>query len=424
MTTTTIAQRAKEASQVVALATAEQRNAVIHGMSDRLAARKFEIIAANLADVAEAMMEGTPNHLTDRLGFGEEKIDARIRALRKIEALPDPVGRPYGLKHLPNGLDVMHVRVPLGVVLMIYEARPHVTVNAGALCLKSANSVILRGGSEAKRCNELLGALWGESLAEVGLPSEAIQVVSGSHEEIRDLLQEKGTIDLVIPRGGKNLIEAVNQSSKIPVIKHHSGLCHVYVDRFADVEKAVEIALDSKCLMPEVCNAMETLLVCHDLASEIPRFMDAFKRCGVEVRGCGKIGELAPNIKAATEDDWKAEYLDSIVSIRAVADVEEAIDHINSYGSHHTDAIVTENVENADIFVQRVNSAVVLWNASTMFCDGESLGMGAEIGISTDKLHARGPMGAEELTSYKFVIRGDGHVMGDPKTFSKEARNH
>jgi glutamate-5-semialdehyde dehydrogenase len=424
MTKETTAKKAKEASKVTARATAEQRNAVIHGMSDRLAARKADIIAANLADVAEAMMEGTPNHLTDRLGFGEEKIDARIRALRKIEALPDPVGSNYGSKKLPNGLDVMRVRVPLGVVLLIYEARPHVTVNAGALCLKSANSAILRGGSEAKRCNELLGALWGESLAEVGFPSEAIQVVSGSHDEIRDLVQEKDTIDLVIPRGGKDLIEAVNESSKIPVIKHYSGVCHVYVDRFADAEKAVEIALDSKCLMPEVCNAMETLLVCQDLSDEIPKFVDEFNRCGVEVRGCGKIQELASNVKTATEEDWRTEYLDNIVSIRAVTDVDEAIDHINSYGSHHTDAIITENAENADVFVQRVDSAVVLWNASTMFCDGDSLGMGAEVGISTDKLHARGPMGAEELMSYKLVIRGEGHVMGDPRAFSKEASHH
>jgi len=424
MTTAIISQKGKEASRIVSLATAEQRNAVIRGMSNRLAARKPEIVAANLADVAEAMMEGTPDYLIDRLGFGEEKIDARIRSLRKIEALPDPVGRSYASRNLPNGLDVMRVRVPLGVILMIYEARPHVTVNAGALCLKSANSAILRGGSEAKRCNELLGALWGESLAEVGLPSEAIQVVSGSHEEIRDLLQENGTIDLVIPRGGKNLIEAVNESSKIPVIKHYSGVCHVYVDRCADVEKAIEIALDSKCLMPEVCNAMETLLVCQDLSDEIPKFIDEFNRCGVEVRGCEKIRELAPDIKAAVEEDWSTEYLDNIVSIRAVADVEDAVNHINSYGSHHTDAIVTENTENADAFVQRVDSAVVLRNASTMFCDGESLGMGAEIGISTDKLHARGPMGAEELTSYKLVIGGDGHVMGDPKAFSKEASYH
>jgi glutamate-5-semialdehyde dehydrogenase len=307
---------------------------------------------------------------------------------------------------------------------MIYEARPHVTVNAGALCLKSGNSAILRGGSEAKRCNDLLGTLWRESLAQVGLPSDAIQVVSGSHEEIRDLLQENGIIDLVIPRGGRNLIEAINENARIPVIKHYSGVCHVYVDRFADVEKAIEIALDSKCLMPEVCNAMETLLVCEDLSGAIPKFVDEFNRCGVEVRGCGRIQELASNVKAATEEDWRTEYLDNIVSIRAVADVEEAVDHINSYGSHHTDAIVTENVENADMFVQRVDSAVVLRNASTMFCDGESLGMGAEIGISTDKLHARGPMGAEELTSYKLVISGDGHVMGDPKAFTKEASYH
>jgi len=422
MTAPIIAQRAKEASRVVALATTEKRNAVILTMAEKLAARRSEIVAANLADVAEARTKGTPNHFIDRLGFGEEKIDARIRALSKIEALPDPVGRSFGLKHLPNGLEVMRVRVPLGVVLMIFEARPHVTVNAGALCLKAANSVILRGGSEAKRCNELLGALWQESLTKAGLPSEAIQVVSGSHEEIRSLLQESGAIDLVIPRGGKALIETINKNSKIPVIKHYSGVCHVYVDRFADVDKAIEVTLDSKCLMPEVCNAMETLLVSQELSAEIPRFLDAFRRCGVQVRGCSKIRELAHDIKPATEDDWKAEYLDNIVSVRAVSDVEEAIQHINKYGSHHTDTIVTENIENAEKFVQCVNSAVVLSNASTMFCDGESLGMGAEIGISTDKLHARGPMGSEELTSYKVVIRGNGHVMGDPRIFMKETK--
>ena len=345
MTATTIGQRAKEASGIVALATTEQKNAVIRTMAEKLATGKSEIVAANLADVAEAMSKGTASHLIGRLGFSEEKIEARVRALGKIEALPDPVGRAYGLKHLPNGLEVMRMRVPLGVVLMIYEARPHVTVNAGALCLKSGNSAILRGGSEAKRCNELLGTLWAESLVEAGLPGESIQVVSGSHDEIRDMLQESESIDLVIPRGGKDLIEAVNENSRIPVIKHYSGVCHVYVDRFADVDKAVEVALDSKCLMPEVCNAMETLLVCQDLSSEIPGFIDAFRRCGVEVRGCGRIRELAPDIKPATENDWKAEYLDNIVSVRAVADVEEAIQHINSYGSHHTDAIVSDNVE-------------------------------------------------------------------------------
>jgi glutamate-5-semialdehyde dehydrogenase len=424
MTATKIAQKAKAASNSIAASTTEQRNSVLRNMSERLVARKSEIVAANLADVAEAVTAGTPSHLIDRLGFGEDKIDARIRCLRKIEELPDPVGSSYGAKDLPNGLHTMRVRVPLGVILMIYEARPHVTVNAGAFCLKSANASILRGGSEAKRCNELLGALWSESLAEAGVPEDAIQVVSGSHEEIRDLLQETDKIDMVIPRGGKNLIEAVSENSKIPVIKHYSGVCHVYVDRFADVEKAVEIALDSKCLMPEVCNAMETLLICQELAEEIPRFVDEFERCGVEVRGCEKIRELAPEVKAATEEDWTTEYLDNIVSVRAVADTEEAVRHINNYGSHHTDSIVTEMAENADVFIRGVDSAVVLQNASTMFCDGESLGMGAEIGISTDKLHARGPMGLEELTSYKIVIRGDGHLMGDPRTFVKETENY
>lgn len=423
MTVPIIAQRAKEASRVVALATTDQKNAVIHGMSVRLAARKSEIVAANLADVAEVITKGKPTHFIDRLGFGEEKIEARIRALGKIEALPDPVGRPYGLKHLPNGLEVMRVRVPLGVVLMIYEARPHVTVNAGAFCLKSGNSAILRGGSEAKRCNELLGMLWRESLAEAGLPCESIQVVTGSHEEISDLLKQSQFIDLVIPRGGRDLIETVNENSKIPVIKHYSGVCHVYLDEFADIEKGIEIALDSKCLMPEVCNAMETLLVCQELSSELPRIVEAFRGSGVEVRGCKRTQALVPDLRGATEADWRTEYLDHIVSMRVVTDVDDAIEHVNSYGSHHTDAIVTDSAENAEKFTQQVDSAVVLANASTMFCDGESLGMGAEIGISTDKLHARGPMGLEELTSYKFVIRGDGHVMGDPKMFMKEAKN-
>ncbi|NIU58918.1 MAG: glutamate-5-semialdehyde dehydrogenase [Phycisphaerae bacterium] len=422
--TKTIAQTAKETSGIIALAGAEQKNAAIQFMTEKLVSRKRDIIAANLADVAEATGKGLPTNMIDRLSFSEIKIEARVRALQKVKALPDPVGQAYNLKHLPNGLDVMRMRVPLGVVLMIYEARPHVTVNAGALCLKSGNSAILRGGSEARRCNELLGVLWQESLTAVGLPRESIQVVSGSHDEIKALLQESEFIDLVIPRGGKTLIQAVIESSKIPVIKHYSGICHVYIDCFADIDKAIDISLDSKCLMPEVCNAMETLLVCKDLSSQVPKFVDAFKRCGVKVRGCRKIRNLIPNIESSTEEDWRTEYLDNIVSMRIVTDVEEAIEHINSYGSHHTDAIVTNNVENADKFSQRVSSAVVLWNASTMFCDGESLGMGAEIGISTDKLHARGPMGLEELTSYKLFIRGDGHIMGDPHTYIKKAEKY
>lgn len=424
MTAKTIAQIAKRASEIVAGASTQQKNTAINSMAEKLALRKHDIIAANLVDVAEATSKGTPSNLIDRLNFSKAKIQARIRALQKIEELPDPVGESYDLKSQPNGLEVMRVRVPLGVVLMIYEARPHVTVNAGALCLKSGNSAILRGGSEAKRCNELLGILWRESLAEAGLPCESIQVVTGSHEEISDLLCESQFIDVVIPRGGKSLIQAVSEKSKIPVIKHFSGICHVYIDRLADIDKAIGIALDSKCLMPEVCNAMETLLVCEALSSEIPGFVDALKDCDVEVRGCRKTQALVPGVKSATEDDWRTEYLDNIVSVRVVADVDEAIEHVNSYGSHHTDAIVTDSTENADKFVRHVDSAVVLVNASTMYCDGESLGMGAEIGISTDKLHARGPMGLEELTSYKFIIRGNGHIMGNPRMFIEGAKNN
>jgi len=420
MSIKTVAQIAKKTSGIVAKATTEQKNAAIRNMAEKLASRTRDIVAANLADVAEATKNGVTANMIDRLSFSEEKIEARIRSLGKIEALADPVWQPYQVRQLTNGLDVMRVRVPLGVILMIYEARPHVTVNAGALCLKAGNSAILRGGSEAKRCNELLGVLWRESLSEAGLPAEAIQVISGSHEDIGELLAADEFIDLVIPRGGKGLIQAVTEKSKIPVIKHYSGICHVYLDQLVDVSKGVRIALDSKCLMPEVCNAMETLLVSQQLSNEIPVIVKAFKQCGVTVRGCEKTRTIVPGIEPATEQDWQTEYLDNIISVCVVADVAEAIEHINSYGSHHTDAIVTDSVRNADKFIHHVDSAVVLWNASTMFCDGESLGMGAEIGISTDKLHARGPVGLEELTSYKFVIRGEGHVMGDTQTFIRE----
>lgn len=296
---------------------------------------------------------------------------------------------------------------------MVYEARPHVTVNAGALCLKSGNAVILRGGSEARRCNEVLGALWHESLREAGLPTEAIQVISGSHEEIAELLGLSEYIDLVIPRGGKSLIRAVSEQSRIPVIRHFEGICHVYVGEKADTDKALRIILDSKLLMPEVCNAVETVLVDVSAASWLPLLVAALTDNGVEVRGCEETCKRVPGTKEATEEDWSTEYLDRILSIRVVEDLDGAMRHIRRYGSGHTDAIVTENALHAERFAREVDSGVVLVNASTMFCDGQSLGMGAEIGISTDKVHARGPMGLEELTSYKFVISGDGHAMGD-----------
>jgi len=420
-----IAQAAKKASKLIAASPTEKKNKAIDVMAQKLETNRDKIIEANQQDLQEAVDNGISENLIDRLCFSDPKIDSRIRSLIKIRDLPDPVGSVYNSRRQDNGLDVCRVRVPLGVILMIYEARPHVTVNAGAFCLKSGNAAILRGGSEAKKCNDLLGTLWSESLQQAGLPAQAIQIITGSHAQIVELLQLNQLIDLVIPRGGKGLIQAVSEKSKIPVIKHYSGVCHVYFDELdnnseIDIHKAIDIALDSKCLMPEVCNAMETLLVSGQLSFEIPEIVNSFKRCGVRVKGCNKTRQLYPDLAPATEDDWRTEYLDNIVSIRIVPGVDEAVNHINAYGSHHTDSIVTVNKKNARKFTSLVDSSVVLVNASTMFCDGESLGMGAEIGISTDKIHARGPMGLKELTSYKFVIRGTGHIMGKPETFVQE----
>ena len=409
-----VARVARDSAASVAIAPTEQKNAALDAMAGKLAERRQEIISANEADLADAGSRPETANLIDRLRFGEDKVDSRIRSLRKIAALPDPVGQTCAADRRPNGLEVARMRVPLGVILMIYEARPHVTVNAGAFCLKSGNAAILRGGSEAKRCNAALGELWQSSLREAGLPPAAIQVISGSHEEIDELLQLEEYIDLVIPRGGKSLIRSVSQKSRIPVIKHFAGICHVYIDEGANLDRALEIALDSKCLMPEVCNAMETLLVAEAVTGELARIVQSFRQCGVAVKGCERTRSIVPDVEQATEEDWRTEYLDLIVAIRVVADLSEAVAHIDHYGSHHTDSIVTDSESRARQFVREVDSAVVLVNASTMFCDGESLGMGGEIGISTDKLHARGPMGLEELTSYKFVIRGDGQIMGGP----------
>ncbi len=383
-------------------------------MADKLDRRREAVLEANRGDVERARDGGLKPAVVNRLVFEEQKLDWRIRCLRKIQTLPDPVGQTISAERRPNQLEVSRVRVPLGVVLMIYEARPHVTVNAGAFCLKSGNACILRGGSEARRCNDLLGKLWTESLEEAGLPADAIQVVSGSHEEVGELLQQEEHIDLVIPRGGKGLIRAVSEQSRIPVLKHFAGICHVYLDRGADLESAIPIVLDSKCLMPGVCNALETLLVAADLQRELGRIVHALREHGVRVKGCRRARESVPDLEPATEQDWAEEYLEMTVALRVVDAVEEAIEHINRWGSHHTDAIVTDSRARARRFTEKVDSGVVLVNASTMFCDGESLGMGAEIGISTDKIHARGPMGLKELTSYKFVIEGTGHVMGRP----------
>ena len=400
------------ATPLMASATGAQKDRALCAMAEQLDANRAQVRAANEADMTRAAASGVAENLVKRLSFGEAKLEARIRCLEKIAKLPDPVGEVAEEWTCENGMRAQRVRVPLGVILLVYEARPHVTVNAGAFCLKAGNACVLRGGSEAAQCNRVLGELWRKALNAAELPADAVQVVTGSHEEVGALLEQEDLIDLVIPRGGERLIRAVSEQSRIPVLKHFAGVCHVYIDGSADYDGAVAIALDSKCLMPEVCNAAETLLVDAAWESRLPDLVDALRRHDVGVKGCATTRRLAQGVEAADERDWQTEYLDLVYAMRVVNGVDEAVGHINTYGSHHTDAIVAQDPKAAAKFLARVDSGVVLHNASTMFCDGESLGMGAEIGISTDKLHARGPMGLRELTSYKFVLRGDGHTMG------------
>ncbi|MFP4176073.1 MAG: glutamate-5-semialdehyde dehydrogenase [Candidatus Brocadiia bacterium] len=406
--------KANEAAESVSTAGTEVKNAVLRRMARLLEENMGEIVAANEKDMARARETGIARSLVNRLAFGESKVRSRIESLEKIAALPDPVGQIGEMEERPNGLMVGRMQVPLGVMLMIYEARPHVTVNAGAFALKSGNAIICKGGSEAENCNAVLGELWQQALEEAGLPGEAIQVLALSHEEVDDLLTREEDIDLVIPRGGEKLIESVSKQSRIPVIKHYAGRCHVYVGRQADPEKALSIVLDSKLLMPAVCNAVETVLVDEDMLDWVPDLVAELTDNGVEVRGCELVQAQALGVEPATEEDWETEYLDKTLSVRVVVGVEEAIEHISRYGSGHTESIVTENYSDARKFMREVDSGVVLVNASTMFCDGESLGMGAEIGISTDKLHARGPMGLEDLTTYKHVIMGEGQILAEP----------
>ncbi len=406
------ATRARAASVAVARADTETKNELLRRMAMKLEERSAEIVEANAQDLDCARSAGGRPSLLGRLIFDEGKIRHRARALMKIAALPDPVGQMCEVDRRPNGLMVGRMRVPLGVILMIYEARPHVTVNGGALALKSGNAVILKGGSEAKHCNALLGRLWVEALETCNLPTDAVQVVSLSHAAVEELLQQDKLIDVVIPRGGKDLIHRVKESSRIPVIKHFEGVCHVYVAGGADMKKALDIVLDSKLLMPAVCNAAETVLIDESLSHWLPELLRTLRENGVEIRGCPMVCRSVPDVPPASDEDWSTEYLDKIYSVKVVSGADEAIEHIARYGSSHTDVIVTEDYSLARRFTEEVDSSVVLVNASTMFCDGESLGMGAEIGISTDKLHARGPVGLDGLTSYKFVVLGNGQIMG------------
>jgi len=407
-----LCQKAKSASEHMAKATTAQKNRAIEKMIELLETRGEEILEANKKDLEEARESGLSQKVVNRLVFDQGKLDWRVRSLKKLVELPDPVGQKIHTQKRPNELMVAKVRAPLGVIAMIYEARPHVTVNAGAFCIKSSNAAILKGGSEVKHSNQVIGEFWQEALQEAGLPGDTVQVVSLSHEEVSQLLKKDQYLSLIIPRGGKGLIRAVTEQSRIPVVKHEEGICHVYVEGTADMEDAVKVTLDSKLLMPEVCNAAETLLVDDGVAEDfLPGMAEAFRGAGVTMKGDARAREIV-SMEEATEEDWRTEYLDKIISIRVVKDEKEAIEHINSYGSHHTDTIMSQNFRKINRFLKEVDSGVVLVNASTMFDDGEELGIGAEIGISTNKLHARGPMGMEDLTIYKWTVIGDGHVKG------------
>ena len=405
---------AVEARGELSRARPEQLSGAVGVMATAIRDRCDEICAANASDLQDARDEGLSDTLVARLAFPREKVEARARVLREIASLPSPLGRMDDFRRLPNGLRAGKVRCPIGVIAMIFEARPHVTLNAGALCLRTGNAALLKGGNEVARTNALLGELWAQALEASGLPPAAVQVlVQRGREVVGGLLSAREGVDLIIPRGGKQLIEAVAAGADVPVIKHFEGICHVYVDEGADVEQAVAVCVDGKTLMPEVCNATETVLVAADRAPDfLPRLAHAMSAHGVELRGCEDTRRFIPAAVPATEDDWTTEYLDLVLSVKVVSGLDEAIAHINHYGSHHTDAIVGPWEAHIQRFLTEVDSAVLLSNASTMFCDGNTLGMGAEIGISTDKLHARGPMGMEELTTYKWVIQGEGHTMG------------
>ncbi|MDD5448990.1 MAG: glutamate-5-semialdehyde dehydrogenase [Candidatus Omnitrophica bacterium] len=417
-----LAARAKEAAVGLAAFETSKKNECLLAMADGLEAGAKKILAANAQDLKTARENGLSPAMTDRLRLDERRIKEMAGSLRTIAGLEDPVGEKLSSVKRPNGLQIDKVRVPIGVIFIIYESRPNVTSDCVGLCLKSGNAVILRGGSEAINSNTAIYNALSKAGKSCGLPERAIILIEETDRKaIEVLLAEKDYIDLVMPRGGEELINFVSLRSKIPVIKHYKGICHTYVDEDADLNMAESICFNAKVQRPGVCNAMETLLVHKAIASRfLPSMLKKFRDAGVEIRGCEKtrsvissIGGPAfggKDIKAATEKDWGTEYLDLILSVKVVENLNEAVAHIRKYGSMHSDAIVTDNQKNADYFLKNVDSACVYVNASTRFTDGGQFGMGAEIGISTEKLHARGPVGLEELTTYKYLIYGNGQV--------------
>jgi glutamate-5-semialdehyde dehydrogenase len=407
-----MAREARAAARQVANLPSGVKNQVILRVAELLAERQAQIQAENRQDVAAARVQGHPAAFIDRLTLSDKVMDAMIQGLKEVAALPDPVGAVTSMWRRPNGLLVGRQRIPLGVIGFIYESRPNVTVDAAALCLKSGNAVILKGGKEAIHSNLALAGVMQDALNEAGAPATAIQVIpSIAREATLELLKQDELVDLIIPRGGEGLIRFVTEHSRIPVLKHYKGVCHIFVDGAADLDMAEVVCFNAKVQRPGVCNAMETMLVHREIAPLfLPQMFNRFRAAGVELRGCPATREIDPEVTPAQEEDWGMEFLDLILAVRVVPDLDAALTHIARYSSNHTEAIITQDYTNARRFLQEVDSSVVLVNASTRFNDGGELGLGAEIGINTSKLHAFGPMGLEELTTTKFIVYGSGQI--------------
>ena len=403
----------KKASTILAQASAEQKNDALLSIAKKLDIKRQDILKENVKDLEEAKKKQIGEALIDRLELTEERIDSMISGLKVVSELPDPVGEITKLKPTPSGIDVSKMRVPLGVVGIIYESRPNVTADAAALCLKSGNSCILRGGSEAILSNKIIWECLQNGLEESGLPKESVQLVETiDREAVKTLLHMDKWIDVIIPRGGKGLVKLISEESRVPVIKHLDGICHVYLDQDCELDKAIDIAFNAKTYRYGICGAMETLLVHKAVASNVlPKLLEKYSSEGVELRGC-KATKKIIEVKDANEEDWQTEYLAPILSLKIVEGLEEAIEHINKYGSNHTDSIVTENNEKVKIFFDQVDSSSVMHNLPTCWADGFEYGLGAEVGISTDKIHARGPVGLEGLTSQKFIVKGNSQLRG------------
>ena len=406
------AHAAKQAYYALASASTAQKNAALLRMAALIEQHRADILAANQQDMANAQAKGLDAALLDRLQLQEQTIDGMCEGLRQIVALPDPVGEMDEFRNRPNGLQIGKMRVPLGVIGIIYESRPNVTVDAAALCLKSGNACVLRGGSEALHSNLAIAQLIRQALQESGLPEAAVAFIEHTDRAgVGAMLQSPDLIDVIIPRGGKNLVARIAAEARVPVIKHLDGICHVYIDEFADNNQALNIAFNAKTSRYGTCNTMETLLIHTSRAAELlPQLAARYAEKQVELRGCEQTRTILPHIHTATEADWETEYLAPILSIKIVASLNDAIAHINHYGSHHTDSIVTEHYSHAQTFLRLVDSASVMVNASTRFADGFEFGLGAEIGISTDKIHVRGPVGLQGLTSQKWVVLGNGQI--------------